>query len=100
MLYLTDMLTARKLQALGLPIFEADAEIIKSMLEEEEWQSRIQKQSNADLLSRILEMKIEVNKEPVVIAELREDDVLVTFTVRRSKKQNKDTVIFYFVVIM
>jgi hypothetical protein len=101
MLYLTDMLTARKLQALGLPIFEADAETIKSMLEEEEWQSRIKKQSNADLLSRILEMKIEVNKERVVIAELREHDVLVTFTVKkRSKKQNKDTVIFYFVLIM
>ena len=41
MWYLTDMVTARKLQALGLPIFEADAETIKSMLEEEEWQSRI-----------------------------------------------------------
>jgi len=100
MLYITDMLTVKKLQALGLPIFEADAETIKSMLEEEEWQSHIRKQSNADLLSRILDIKIEINKDAVIIAELKEHDVLVTFTVKRSKKQNKDTVIFYFVVIM
>jgi hypothetical protein len=100
MLYLTDMLTAKKLQALGFTLFEADAKTMRSMLEDEEWQSHIRKQSNADLLSRILDIKIDVNKEDVIIAELKKYDILVTFSIKRSKKQNKDNVIFYFVVIM
>lgn len=80
MLYLTDAFTPEELEDAGLPVAPAKlSSVAKRLRNKEGWQSRIRHQSNADLISDLLKMKIEVNEEPLEISSLNTGDIIITF---------------------
>jgi len=101
MWYLTDTINLNELLNEGFVVLGADVDTVKSMMNEgkdKEWESHIQDQSNADLLSDLLEIKIEVNKEPINIDKFTKFDKLLTFKIEHLK--NEDVVIFYIIPIL
>jgi len=99
MWYLTDTLNLNVFLNKGLAVLGTDADTVKSMMHDgKELESHIQNQSNADLLSDLLEIKIEVNKEPINIDKFTKFDKLLTFKIDRLK--DEDIVIFYIIPIL
>jgi len=95
MLCLIDNINLNTLAEENLVMFVTNADTVKNIMSNEEWESHIYHQSNADLLSELLEMKIDVNKEPINIDRLSKFDVFITFNVERLK--NEYVVIFYII---
>jgi len=101
MWYLTDTLDLNVLLNEGFVVLGTDAETVKSMMhngKDKEWESYVQDQNNADLLSDLLEIKIEVNKKSINVDKFTKFDKLLTFKIEHLK--NEDVVIFYIIPIL
>jgi len=69
-----------------LKVYGADLITVKSLLQSREWQSCIGHASTADLLSNLLDMKIEMNR---INVKLQKDDVIIVFQLMQRLEEGK-----------